>query len=204
MEKLYKQHEKILNTIDEVVEDEILKDNKSIVCDDGCFYCCTFPVPVAITELFYIIDKINKFQKNKIEIIIKNIENSFNYSYHVNNYILNAYYTKTLHNFRTICPFMNEGSCMIYEFRPTNCRTQFSTNINLCQKGQTDINFYKNPKVKSLVNMTFSTNKVETPKKAFLHNAFIFDGNQILVDPIYIFEDDIAIENRINISNLID
>lgn len=204
MENFYKQHENILKVIDDLIQEGLENHNKEVSCENGCFYCCTFPIPVGILELLYIAKKVNSFSQEMKDIIIDNIEISYKYSFRNDQNIKQAYFSNSLKKHRTVCPFINNGSCMIYEFRPINCRTQFSTNVNLCQRGNGDLDILRTPKVGTLVSQTSQIEEKGNPKKGFLHNAFIFDGDQIQVDPVYIFDDDLDMDNQIKLSDLIN
>jgi len=203
MSNIYEQYENIVTHVDTLIQEELEKNTQVPVCENGCFYCCTFPVAVGILELLYIAKQVNQFSDEKKNILLNNIDTAYQYSYQNDKYIQKAYFTNTLHNFRTICPFIHNGTCMIYEFRPTNCKSYFSTDSKLCQKGDINLNLLQNPKVNTLVKNTSLLTKETIPKKGFLHNAFIYDGTHIHVDPIYIFKDELIKENSIKLSELI-
>jgi Fe-S-cluster containining protein len=94
------------------ITDEILDkyvNNKT--CSQGCYYCCNTPVAVTGVEAEYI---------------------AHNTGYKIVS-MANAKMKK--HSRPGYCPFLREGECSIYEFRPMACRvfTSFD-DVSLCKK----------------------------------------------------------------------
>lgn len=76
--------------------DEVLKYVAEVTpCKKGCDYCCKMPVSVSLLELEYM-------KKN-----VKKLRNRLG---------------STNLDTNSPCPFLNKGTCSVYEFRPFHCR----------------------------------------------------------------------------------
>ncbi|EHR1005848.1 YkgJ family cysteine cluster protein [Vibrio parahaemolyticus] len=69
------------------------------VCSKGCSACCQNDVLITTLEANYIAKKTDYKVKRKFRLSKNN---------------------------RTPCPFLKEGSCSIYQYRPFNCRTLYT------------------------------------------------------------------------------
>lgn len=87
----------VLNTADQIFDHA----GKFAACARGCGHCCYVPVPITEFEARYIADNLN----------IKPVEVSQSKRHSLKEFSGN-----------TPCPFLKNGECSIYEFRPLTCR----------------------------------------------------------------------------------
>lgn len=117
---------------DKIIEVE-LYNYRDISCRKGCGNCCKQLVPLAIPEAFFLNDLINTFSHKmlvkikhrftKIIDIVKNeglLENLKNPGKNI--HIDIAYF-----NLAMECPFLEDGICAIYQYRPFICREYYVT-----------------------------------------------------------------------------
>ncbi len=100
-------------------------ESEKLACGEGCSFCCHLHITVKPYELFplvnFISSQTSEKQSEMRAIIDLNCEKMEN----VNDEEL------LLLNFD--CPFLIEGSCSIYEDRPTSCRTAHSKRKEVCE-----------------------------------------------------------------------
>ena len=204
MQEFEQTHEMLLKTIDQLVDTGLQSSNKKPACKSLCYYCCTYPVPVGILELKYIVGKINQMPKDKQKIIQQTIDIAYESLDVSQKELVEATKLGKVQNYRAICPFLYNQNCIIYDLRPTNCRTHFSSNVTLCQNGKADMSFLATPKISMLVNMSSLATTEQKPKKGFLHNSFIYNVTKDLfeIDMSNIYEEDIDNEEVLKIASL--
>jgi Fe-S-cluster containining protein len=107
------------------------REGKAITCKAGCGTCCRQLVPVAPAEVFYIVERIlcipldkrrgplERFEQNEKILVstglikaIRNLGVTFD-----NNVVARDYFRLGL-----FCPFLENQSCSIHEWRPIACR----------------------------------------------------------------------------------
>jgi len=205
MQDFEQTHEMLLKTIDQLVNEGLQSSDKKPACKSSCYYCCTYPVPVGILELKYIVGKLNQMPRDKQKIIQNTIDIAFKSLDVSQNELVEATKSGKIQNYRAICPFLYNQNCIIYNLRPTNCRTHFSSNVNLCQNGKADMSFLATPKISMLVELSSLATTEQKPKKGFLHNSFIYNATKDLfeIDMFNIYQENIDNEELLNIASQI-
>ena len=127
------------NIIDNLIESLAgfaQKQNKSIDCKKGCFWCCHQPVFALDYELTYLKKHITEnFSKEKQIEIQKRAKQKVNK--------LNGIKNEELLNSKHPCPLLENSECSAYKARPMACRIYLSTNLKSC------VRFFENPEDKS-------------------------------------------------------
>ena len=78
-----------------------IRVNDLSLCQKGCSHCCSIDVEITLLEAAYIVSNTNRKIKDHYQPLKKGYHES------KDNY----------------CPFHNQGSCNVYEYRPIACRT---------------------------------------------------------------------------------
>ncbi|MGO9443357.1 MAG: YkgJ family cysteine cluster protein [Thiobacillaceae bacterium] len=99
--------------------DDILSKTKNIPCRLGCNYCCRDErIPLTDTEAVLITKHIEeKLSETEKARLLESISDS----------------SPTSDSASEPCAFLIDGRCAVYESRPLNCRTYFSTSEASCQ-----------------------------------------------------------------------
>ncbi|RYG26235.1 YkgJ family cysteine cluster protein [bacterium] len=93
-----------------------------VACRKGCGHCCQVPVSTFAFEIFPIADHVrNTWTSREKRGLMRR---------------LRAYRATVAKpgERHPWCPFLHEGSCSIYEVRPTICRTHHSSDLAACLK----------------------------------------------------------------------
>lgn len=115
----YQRHNQIVSAV-------LKKEQNHIDCKESCSYCCYFKVEVKAIEIIAIVNFVEKrFSQETINTLLdkaqKNISEFENIDY------------KTQVATNQACPFLENNSCSIYEVRPSKCRNNHATDVNLCK-----------------------------------------------------------------------
>lgn len=124
-------------------------------CSAGCWYCCkNWLVKGTIPELLLIAKKLNTLPIELRISIAKKLED----------FAGAKNYTETL------CPFLINNLCIVYEERPLICRLYTSKNKNLCKENQ---EIPLPPFIESIMSQikTPLENKIEEPFKALFKTS---------------------------------
>ncbi|MBF0224857.1 MAG: hypothetical protein HQK76_05320 [Desulfobacterales bacterium] len=119
--------DKIYNKYDEYVK------GINLVCQKGCSDCCTANVVLTSLEAYKIINFIisNGFE-DKLKILVNNLPQiRFNYKITINTLAHLCSEKKQIPEEEdncnsSVCPFLNNNECLIYEARPFGCRCLIS------------------------------------------------------------------------------
>ena len=106
-------------------------EGKPAECKKGCSWCCHQAVLAVTHEFLYLNDKVQQnFSENRKAVLIESAREKS---------------LQTLHKpleeqlrVRAPCPFLEKGSCAIYEARPMACRIYLSSSSAACRKEHND------------------------------------------------------------------
>ncbi|MFC2138468.1 YkgJ family cysteine cluster protein [Bacteroidota bacterium] len=124
---------KIIDDLLSLFSDRCKEEKKKIACKEGCAWCCHQTVMVLPFEVFYIINYLyTKISFDDIKIIKdRTIEKNKKTSK-----MLAMDY---IHH-KEKCPFLENETCLVYEYRPMACRIYLSSAVDTC------IHEFRNPK----------------------------------------------------------
>lgn len=98
------------------------KTSQCVSCQKGCSACCNYLVPLSISEVFQLRKEIAAAPANYGRMILQRSLDSAKKILAANNQYepdkLNEWYAEL----NISCPFLQDGSCEIYEQRPLACR----------------------------------------------------------------------------------
>lgn len=99
-------YEKFLNEFDKKLAAYFERDAAAIKCKKGCIFCCeNADYPLSLLEMKYLMQGFLKLDKSRHDRVRENIRN--------------------LMRRRTSiypCPFLLDGECAVYAYRPLTCR----------------------------------------------------------------------------------
>ena len=106
-------------------------EGKPVECRRGCRWCCYQPVFAATHELFCIREYVQKSLPEELqeELQRRAVEKS-RLTLQISH--------RELYRFRHACPFLDRGSCLIYEVRPMACRIYLSSSAESCKREYRD------------------------------------------------------------------
>lgn len=100
-------YEHFLNKFDKKLVQYFKRDSAAIKCRKGCTLCCkNADYPLSFLEMKYLMQGFARLEKEKHDLVRSNIK-------------------KILSDTRTAsypCPFLVEGECSVYPYRPLTCR----------------------------------------------------------------------------------
>ena len=109
-----------------------LKSGTKLSCKKGCLWCCYFRVLVTPLEVIHIVEYLHAcLSPGELSILQQRLKNEEEISGWVNG-------DQKAHA-NTVCPFVEDGGCMVYAVRPLACRVYHSINLTDCK-----ISFSKN------------------------------------------------------------
>jgi len=124
---------KIIDGLLSLFVDKCNNENKNIACKQGCAWCCHQTVMVLPFEVFYIINYL--YTKISFEDIKKIKDRAIKKDEKTSKMLAMKYI-----NYKEKCPFLENESCLIYEYRPMACRTYLSSAVDSC------VHEFRNPK----------------------------------------------------------
>jgi Fe-S-cluster containining protein len=102
-------------------------DVGTLACREGCAWCCYFTVDVRATEVFRILDFVERSfapaEKARVHAEVR-----------VNSAALGKLGEGERVTRNLKCPFLSAGRCTIYEARPQSCRNYHATDVAGCRK----------------------------------------------------------------------
>ena len=143
---MIKYHENIDNEIKKKIDSSEL----NIVCSKGCSTCCeNVHISVFPEELNIIVRSLNNLNyktrnsiAKKINLIDKTWKSSGSISFKSDAIEDIQLFMNNQHKINSyVCPLLQNGICLIYENRPAVCRVYYSSNENLCQSLNADMNY---------------------------------------------------------------
>ena len=126
----------LYQAVDDLLEsflERSCKDGTPAECKEGCAWCCHQAMYAVSHEFLYLQDYA---QQNISEEVRKHILTRAQEKVMLT---VNKSLEEQL-KIRSACPFLNEGSCVVYEARPMACRIYLSSSARSCKKehGQPD------------------------------------------------------------------
>jgi Fe-S-cluster containining protein len=122
--------ESVYGSIDGLIESfsgRCEKEGLRVDCRMGCVWCCSQAVLASTHEIMYLF---TWMEKNLSPDIIKKIRDR---AEERNKQTVGMSAMEFLH-FTHPCPFLEEGSCLIYHARPMACRIYLSSSENSCKQ----------------------------------------------------------------------
>lgn len=115
--------------------EETQKGLPVIPCPNKCFDCCKQIFPLNFIEAYYLSVGFHQLPRNQRRTLQQQAEKNLNLLAEFESSIFNCFntaisevnhrqklYTGYLNQIQTNCPFLDEGSCSVYEFRNHSCR----------------------------------------------------------------------------------
>ena len=108
------------------------RQNITVACHKGCHWCCHQAVYANSYELHYLSEQVKKnFNQEELSLLIGLTEDKYAQTAPLSE--------KEILKFKSPCPLLKNGSCVIYSARPMACRIYLSTKIESCME------FYMHP-----------------------------------------------------------
>jgi Fe-S-cluster containining protein len=112
--------------------DKMTAESKgSVSCKPGCTYCCHYHVMVSATEVFALVEAIEKLPtstrevvKNRVHAVASRVKE-----------MPSQVYMKT----NVECAMLLEGKCSVYAARPVPCRGHHSADVSICKETFDDV-----------------------------------------------------------------
>jgi len=120
---------RLYGAVDELLESFVLRSASEGVpaaCKKGCSWCCYQEVFAVTHELIYLHDHLMKQgnAEKEGEVLERSREKARLTDGHTEEERLKV---------RAACPFLEEGSCMVYQARPMACRIYLSSSVRSCR-----------------------------------------------------------------------
>jgi Fe-S-cluster containining protein len=101
------------------------RQNRSVDCFNGCHWCCHQAVFANSYELHFLSEKIKaKFSDEELSALIYRNDDKLGKTSSLNE--------DELHQFKSPCSLLVNGSCSAYSSRPMACRIYLSTKLETC------------------------------------------------------------------------
>ncbi|PCI19458.1 MAG: hypothetical protein COB62_05565 [Piscirickettsiaceae bacterium] len=167
--------------LDDTIKGASMHVSEGVDCRQGCSYCCYFRVDVSANEVFTLADYVQStFDKNDLDNLLqKATDNKKKIS-------MLSQAKRVVTNIA--CPLLDEeGSCTVYEARPSMCRKIHSTDVQACKASydtpeEANIKNAEHP-VLSAITMTMLT----AARDGFSAKGMdpeVYDLNEVLIDAL--------------------
>jgi Fe-S-cluster containining protein len=134
-EAVYVALQKMYFEVDEMIRSFLVfaeSKGQKADCREGCSWCCYQPV----FALSYELDGLNDYVKKHFD---ASVRAQITERAALKRKKLNGLDSERILQSKIPCPFLENGSCMVYPVRPVACRVYLSTDLNSCLK------FYHTP-----------------------------------------------------------
>jgi len=188
-----KSYSNFFKEVDKIIDSLIQEKNikNKIICKKGCTICCeSVNLFVFPQEIFLIVNALNKLpfkQRKEIAKKIKNIDKEWDLkvrnkgSKRFNGPLPADLLQEMLYEVRYRCPFLFGNTCIIYENRPTVCRSYFSDNLEACKKESVFYNLID--EVKKSIYKEYPTDNKDIPIIPLLRNIDFKNNKFIVINP---------------------
>lgn len=120
----------LYSAIDELIEAFLQRaaaENQPVSCKNGCAWCCHQEVFAITHEFLYLNEYVQKhLSEEEKEAVLDRAREKVKLT-------MNKSVEEQL-KIRSACPFLESGSCMVYEARPMACRIYLSASESSCRK----------------------------------------------------------------------
>ena len=114
-----------------IVEEGVQHSGKSVRCGPGCGVCCFQLVPLSLPEVFFIVEQLLKMPVAERAVFLTRFEQNEKHlqacglldklyaleEERNDTDVARDYFSQKVH-----CPFLQDGSCSIHQWRPVVCR----------------------------------------------------------------------------------
>ena len=120
----------LYQVIDELLDAFLARtdsEGSPAACKKGCAWCCYQEVFAVTHEFLYLRDyMLQKLTEDQRKRILDRAREKVRQSIHLA--------VDEQLKLRTACPFLEDGSCMVYEARPMACRIYLSSSLSSCKE----------------------------------------------------------------------
>ncbi|WP_435005604.1 YkgJ family cysteine cluster protein [Tundrisphaera lichenicola] len=103
------------------------RDGHRVACQSGCTYCCTYPVAASAPEVLAIASFVReRFNEERRAALVARVD--------ANIAATQGMDMGQRDRIRLDCPFLEAGTCSVYEVRPVACRGVSSYSVDDCRE----------------------------------------------------------------------